>query len=639
MNHSSHRPTGIFGSKTDPGDDPPQVSPLPSRETDPSEELSLLNSEDDDEAIQAVMEMTTPQGERLIPGSISAQMDSVGGDNSYGLEEAQPAIENPIVAQLAHDDVDDIAARVTERLERRMTERLKREVEARMAFERLTQPVSGESMVNQVASIQGTQQPDDIQLAEEAPARGSTLVDDNFKICGIRRTCWGLILAAFFLLMTATLISIFFYFSDSDLNVPSPTDFSRSTTSPTKYPSVIRSTTSPTEAPSSIRSATSSTEAPSFSRSTTSPTEAPSFKSEWGHIMDRVGDTIVMDLDFDVFDDQSSLQYKAFNWLVNNDSYQMGESWTLTNKELIDRYALAVIYFAGVGTTWDRQLSFLEPVSVCNWNNGVSSHVENAQGVYCSDETVTFLQLVDNGLKGEIPREIGLLTSLLHLNLDKNTLYGGIPDLAKLTSLQLLRVSSNQLSGPLPKDLAKVTTLASLDLESNTFTGMIPSEWRLLSNLFFLGLRLNDIDGSLPADIFERLSNLRYLDLEGNKIHGTIPTQIGQLFKMESLYLEKNRLSGTLPTHLANLKNLNELLLYGNPLSGSVPKEYINMKSLTFFWIHGTDLSGTLDNIFCTDKLVQSLSADCAGDPIEISCMCCSQCCNSFGASCRQNLG
>merc|ERR1712008_582856 len=118
----------------------------------------------------------------------------------------------------------------------------------------------------------------------------------------------------------------------------------------------------------------------------------------------------------------------------------------------------------------------------------------------------------DNGLKGEIPREIGLLTSLLHLNLDKNTLYGGIPDLAKLTSLQLLRVGSNQLTGPLPKDLAKVTTLTSLDLESNTFTGMIPSEWRLLSNLFFLGLRLNDINGSLPADVFERLSNLRYLD-------------------------------------------------------------------------------------------------------------------------------
>mmetsp|Transcript_37119 Transcript_37119/g.90236 ORF Transcript_37119/g.90236 Transcript_37119/m.90236 type:complete len:592 (+) Transcript_37119:45-1820(+) len=590
MNPPPHRKQA--GPQADPGDEPPPISPpVPSREADPNsssnEELSLLNSEFDDEAqVQTLMQMTAPRGERLVPGSISPPRE-------YGLEEAEPANENPIVAQLAHDDVDDIAARVTERLERRMTERLKREVEARMALERASQ--LEQAPEHPEASSDGTPPPQpNIQTAEEAP-----LADDNFKICGIRRTCWGLLLTALFLVMAAAVLSMYFYFSDNSFNRPKSPDYQL-------------------RAP------------------TISPTIGPTSEDEWMRIMDRIGDTIVMDMDMDVFDNESTTQYKAFSWLVYDDSFESGQSWKLSDQELIERYALAVVYFEGLGRTWNRQSNFLEIVSVCEWNNGISSQDDNAEGVYCSDGTVTFIQLVENGLKGQLPKEISLLKNLQHLNLDGNMLYGEIPSLSGLTSLQVLWMSSNELTGPLPKALP--SSIANLDLQENSFLGAIPVEWQSLTDLFFLGLRLNDLT-SLPGEFLQPLSNLRYLDLEGNELQGTIPTQLGSNTKLESLYLEKNRLSGNLPTELASLTNLSELLLYGNGrIEGTVPKEYSQLTNLKFLWIHGTDLSGSIDDIFCVEDFIQSLSADCAGDPLELSCTCCSQCCNSFGTACRQNM-
>lgn len=156
--------------------------------------------------------------------------------------------------------------------------------------------------------------------------------------------------------MAAAVLSMYFYYSENSFNRPKTPDFK-------------------------VRPPT------------TSPTLLPSLEDEWIRIMNRIGDTIVMDMDMDVFDDESATQHKAFSWLVYDDLYQSGESWELSDQELVERYALAVIYFEGLGRTWNRQVSFLEEVPVCEWNNGISSQDENAEGVYCSDDSVTYLQL------------------------------------------------------------------------------------------------------------------------------------------------------------------------------------------------------------------------------------------------------
>lgn len=170
---------------------------------DPDEDESMISEEYDEEAhIRTVMNMTAAQPSLL--GNDTRRRPSLGAgavrvpgiDDDPSTRQSQPDVENdvfvqnPIVAQLAHDDVDDVAARVAERLERRMTERLRHEVEARLALERANHfaAVEGQPM-GQTAHVQQPQEVK-IQQAEEASGENNFDMDDNFKICGIRRTCW-----------------------------------------------------------------------------------------------------------------------------------------------------------------------------------------------------------------------------------------------------------------------------------------------------------------------------------------------------------------------------------------------------------------------------------------------------------------
>ena len=79
------------------------------------------------------------------------------------------------------------------------------------------------------------------------------------------------------------------------------------------------------------------------------------------------------------------------------------------------------------------------------------------------------------GLTGPIPAELGDLTNLQELWLDRNRLTGPIPAaLGALTNLQTLRLMDNELTGPIPAELGALTNLQTLDLGSNRLTGPIP---------------------------------------------------------------------------------------------------------------------------------------------------------------------
>jgi hypothetical protein len=59
--------------------------------------------------------------------------------------------------------------------------------------------------------------------------------------------------------------------------------------------------------------------------------------------------------------------------------------------------------------------------------------------------------LNDNGMRGQIPHDLGLLTDLTDLNLDDNLLFGTIPSsLGALTALTSLYLNDNQLVGTMP---------------------------------------------------------------------------------------------------------------------------------------------------------------------------------------------
>lgn len=142
-----------------------------------------------------------------------------------------------------------------------------------------------------------------------------------------------------------------------------------------------------------------------------------------------------------------------------------------------DRAALSVLYNATGGPGWTENDGWMSDAPLRDWY-GVATDTSGR---------VARLYLYANGLTGEIPAEIGNLTSLERLSLSDNGLTGGIPsELGTLANLQRLDVRNSGLTGEIPVELGNLTSLESLDLANNGLTGEIPAELGNLAKLYAL---------------------------------------------------------------------------------------------------------------------------------------------------------
>ncbi|KAL4271003.1 hypothetical protein AHAS_AhasUnG0030600 [Arachis hypogaea] len=99
-----------------------------------------------------------------------------------------------------------------------------------------------------------------------------------------------------------------------------------------------------------------------------------------------------------------------------------------------------------------------------------------------ADRLLIGIDLSSNHLTGEIPKEIELLFGLVLLNLSRNSLNGEIiSNIGNLQSLEFLDLSRNHLSGRIPSSLSKIDRLAMLDLSNNDLDGKIPIGTQLQS--------------------------------------------------------------------------------------------------------------------------------------------------------------
>jgi hypothetical protein len=66
--------------------------------------------------------------------------------------------------------------------------------------------------------------------------------------------------------------------------------------------------------------------------------------------------------------DESSPQFQALHWLANEDTVVLDLDSSPSVVLVVERYVLAVLYFATNGEGWE-QGNFLSSASVCEWNN------------------------------------------------------------------------------------------------------------------------------------------------------------------------------------------------------------------------------------------------------------------------------
>jgi len=127
------------------------------------------------------------------------------------------------------------------------------------------------------------------------------------------------------------------------------------------------------------------------------------------------------------------------------------------------------------------------------------------------------LNLSRNALSADIPAEVLASASLLVLDLSYNNLSGPIPDAfaastnspsSKLLNnnkeaitgayqLAFLSLAHNSLDGPIPDSLAKLTKLQDLDLSANNLNGTIPAN--LTATLRSFNVSYNNLSGAVPA--------------------------------------------------------------------------------------------------------------------------------------------
>ena len=124
----------------------------------------------------------------------------------------------------------------------------------------------------------------------------------------------------------------------------------------------------------------------------------------------------------DTLEDTNSAQYRAFNWLVREDSASMKAETIRT------RYALASLYFStqnvnDSSSSWTNDRHWLSSYPVCLWH-----------GIECLDEMSTIglvkkLNLSSNELHGTLPGEIGLLQlDIRSFDISKNNITGTLPN-------------------------------------------------------------------------------------------------------------------------------------------------------------------------------------------------------------------
>ncbi|KAL7516624.1 hypothetical protein ACHAWF_000066, partial [Thalassiosira exigua] len=101
-----------------------------------------------------------------------------------------------------------------------------------------------------------------------------------------------------------------------------------------------------------------------------------------------------------------------------------------------------------------------------------------------------------------------------------NQLTGSVPaELANATSLNLLYIGDNSLSGTLPTALGNLD-MVKFDVRNNLLSGTIPSSFSNWINVEEFGLFGNDFEGSIPSGIG---SSLVFFDISSNAFSG-LPT-------------------------------------------------------------------------------------------------------------------
>ncbi|TYI58328.1 hypothetical protein E1A91_D11G349200v1, partial [Gossypium mustelinum] len=245
------------------------------------------------------------------------------------------------------------------------------------------------------------------------------------------------------------------------------------------------------------------------------------------------------------------------------------------------------------------ELKHLSSLDLSN-NNFSNIHIPKFLGVLGS---LTHLNLSQAGFQGAIPQNLGNLSKLQYLDLRGDTMYRwdikvkSLQWVSGLSSLQYLDLCGADLSkatdwlqvtfkhpsllelhlsncgledDPSPISVNSTKSLDILDLSLNRFSS-VPKSIFSLHGLMSIDISENSLEGPIP-DYFGNISFLKVLDLRSNSLNSSIPNSMYSLYHLQFLSLGDNQLQGTISSAIGNFSSVTHLdLSHNDMLEGRLP--------------------------------------------------------------------
>ncbi|KAL8137924.1 hypothetical protein V2J09_003925 [Rumex salicifolius] len=224
----------------------------------------------------------------------------------------------------------------------------------------------------------------------------------------------------------------------------------------------------------------------------------------------------------------------------------------------------------------------------CKWDHVVCD----------SNSRVTRIQLGNLGVSGTLPSSLSSLSNLQVFELMGNTISGALPNLAGLSSLQMLNLHDNSFTS-IPSDFFKgMTSLVAVYLDKNPLGNWsIPDSLQEASSLQNFSANSVNLIGPIPGFISPNtFPSLAHLHLSSNHLAGELPSSFSGL-PIQSLWLNgqtftngTRSLGGSIAV-LQNMTDLVQILFNMNAFTGPIP-DLSKLTNLKDFNLRDNSLTG-----------------------------------------------